>query len=61
MFKNSKIKVNNVKKINHYQLIGLTLLLLLTLLSLTQSYHFAMMGLTTFILAYLSKGMRRKK
>ena len=36
-------------------------LVILTTLGLTQSYGFAMMGLTTFMLAYLSKGIRRKK
>ncbi|MGK7933395.1 MAG: hypothetical protein AB4041_18450 [Microcystaceae cyanobacterium] len=36
-------------------------LIILTVLGLTQSYEFTMMGFTTFILAYLSKGIRRKK
>jgi hypothetical protein len=36
-------------------------LMIITPLMLTQSYSFTMMGLTTFFLAYLSKGMRRRK
>lgn len=37
------------------------ILVVLTIVLLNQSYEFALMGLTTFILAYLSKGIRRKK
>ncbi|MDJ0600221.1 MAG: hypothetical protein QNJ37_15445 [Crocosphaera sp.] len=39
----------------------LSLLLILTATLTTQSLQFAMMGLTVFMLAYLTKGMRKNK
>ena len=39
----------------------LSLLLILTATLTTQYFQFGMMGLTVFVLAYLSKGMRRQK
>ena len=40
-----------------YLLLGLLVIGIATWFS--HSYNFAMMGLTTFLIAYLSKGMRR--
>ncbi|WP_198648940.1 hypothetical protein [Cyanothece sp. BG0011] len=37
----------------------LGLLLILTATFTTQYFNFAMMGLTVFVLAYLTKGMRK--
>ncbi|ACK68816.1 hypothetical protein PCC7424_0348 [Gloeothece citriformis PCC 7424] len=37
----------------------LSLLLLGTIILTTRFFNFGMMGLTVFVLAYLSKGMRR--
>ncbi|MDJ0581659.1 hypothetical protein [Crocosphaera sp.] len=37
------------------------LLLVLTATATTQYFQYAMMGLTVFVLAYLTKGMRRQK
>ncbi|MDJ0843492.1 hypothetical protein [Crocosphaera sp.] len=39
----------------------LSLLLILTATLTTQYFQYAMMGLTVFVLAYLTKGMRRQK
>ncbi len=39
----------------------LGLLLVLTVTLTTQYFQFGMMGLTVFMLAYLTKGMRRQK
>jgi len=40
-----------------YLFLGLLIITIAALL--THSYNFAMMGLTTFLIAYISKGMRR--
>lgn len=45
-----------LRQINFYLL---ALLLLATVILTTRFFNFGMMGLTTFVLAYLSKGMRR--
>ncbi|MEA5509664.1 hypothetical protein VB715_07795 [Crocosphaera sp. UHCC 0190] len=42
-----------------YWLLGL--LLIVTTTTITQYFQVGMMGLTVFILAYLTKGMRRSK
>lgn len=39
----------------------LGLLLILTATFTTQYFNFAMMGLTVFLLAYLTKGVRKNK
>jgi energy-coupling factor transporter transmembrane protein EcfT len=44
---------------NNKQIYLLTLLLLVTVILTTRFFAFGMMGLTTFVLAYLSKGIRR--
>ncbi|CCQ49229.1 hypothetical protein CWATWH8502_2447 [Crocosphaera watsonii WH 8502] len=39
----------------------LGLLLILTATATTQYFQYSMMGLTVFVLAYLTKGIRRQK
>lgn len=44
----------------HYPIGLLGLLLLITVTLTTRYFDFAMMGLTVFVFAYLSKGMRKR-
>lgn len=46
------------KKLSYWLLI---LLLILTATMITRYFEVGMMGLTTFVLAYLTKGMRHSK
>lgn len=49
------------KKVNNRIVALLAMLLFaLTILGTTHNFRFAMMGLITFVLAYLSKGIRRR-
>lgn len=61
-FKLNKINILNNTKERNYRIITFLAILLfvLTVLGTTHNYRFAMMGLVTFVLAYLTKGMRRR-
>ncbi|MGL5035150.1 MAG: hypothetical protein ACRC6M_15265 [Microcystaceae cyanobacterium] len=60
-FQLNKFSILSNKKINYRIVALLTILLFtLTILGTTHNYRFAMMGLITFVLAYLTKGMRRR-